>query len=155
MTEEGLGGDTELETDMEELVHEVEFEEPEFQDTLATIADAVATKAALLEDPTFSDQVGTAKGGPGRRWTFGWVRPRTNRESHAIGRSRFLEGQHHEAPTRRQLDFFKIELGVLFPGNRVEYARNVSKDLIRIQRSRGPADEEKRYYLTWAEGRTT
>ena len=33
--EDGGSGGEDLETDMEELAHEVEFEEPEFQDTLA------------------------------------------------------------------------------------------------------------------------
>lgn len=144
----GLGGDTELETDMEELVHEVEFEEPEFQDTLSTIADAVAEKAALLEDPTFSDQAGMTKGGPGgdgRSAGFGPGRPGKPRHWEVT----FLEGNTSRTYAR-QLDFFQIELGVLLPGNRVEYARNVSKD--KPDRRSGPADEEKRYYLTWQKG---
>ena len=144
----GLGGDTELETNMEEITQEVEFEEPEFQDTLATIADAVATKAALLEEPTFSDQVGTSKGGPGgdgRSAGFGPGRPGKPRHWEVS----FLEG-NTTATYARQLDFFKIELGVLMPGNRVEYARNLSK--AAPDRRSGPADEEKRYYLTWANG---
>lgn len=144
----GLGGDTELETNMEELTQEVEFEEPEFQDTLATIADAVATKAALLEEPTFSDQVGTAKGGPGgdgRSAGFGPGRPGKPRHWEVA----FLEG-NTTTTYARQLDFFKIELGVLMPGNQVEYARNLTK--ATPDRRSGPADEEKRYYLTWAKG---
>lgn len=144
----GLGGDTELETNMEELVHEVEFEEPEFEDTLATIADAVATKSALLEDPTFSDQVGSAKGGPGgdgRSAGFGPGRPGKPRHWEVT----FLEG-NTASTYARQLDFFKIELGVLFPGNRVEYAKNVSKP--KPDRYEGKADAEKRYYLTWQKG---
>ncbi len=144
----GLGGDTELETDMEELVHEVEFEEPEFQDTLATIADAVATKAVLLEDPTFSDQVGSAKGGPGgdgRSAGFGPGRPGKPRHWEVT----FLEG-NTSSTYARQLDFFKIELGVLLPGNRVEYARNLSKS--KPDQRSGPADTEERYYLTWQKG---
>jgi hypothetical protein len=144
----GLGGDTELDTNMEELVHEVEFEEPEFQDTLATIADAVATKAALLEDPTFSDQVGTAKGGPGgdgRSAGFGPGRPGKPRHWEVT----FLEG-NTSSTYARQLDFFKIELGVLMPGNRVEYAKNLSKS--KPDRRADAADKEQRYYLTWQKG---
>lgn len=144
----GLGGDTELETNMEELTQEVEFEEPEFQDTLATIADAVATKAALLEDPTFSDQVGTSKGGPGgdgRSAGFGPGRPGKPRHWEVT----FLEG-NTTATYARQLDFFKIELGVLMPGNRVEYARNLSSS--KPTHRSGAADQENRYYLTWAKG---
>jgi hypothetical protein len=144
----GLGGDTELESNMEELVHEVEFEEPEFQDTLATIADAVATKAALLEDPTFTDQVGTAKGGPGgdgRSAGFGPGRPGKPRHWEVT----FIEGNTSKTYAR-QLDFFKIELGVLQLENKVDYARNLSKD--KPDKRTGIADAEKRYYLTWAKG---
>ncbi len=144
----GLGGDTELETDMEELVHEVEFEEPEFQDTLATIADAVATKAVLLQDPTFSDQVGMTKGGPGgdgRSAGFGPGRPGKPRHWEVT----FLEG-NTASKYARQLDFFKIELGVLLPANRVDYARNLSKS--KPDRRSGAADQEKRYYMTWQKG---
>ncbi len=144
----GLGGDTELETNMEELNHEVEFEEPEFQDTLATIADAVATKAALLETPTFTDQVGMAKGGPkgdGRSAGFGPGRPGKPRHWEVT----FLDGNTTKTYAK-QLDYFNIELGVLLPGNLVEYARNVSKS--KPDRWSGPADKEQRYYLTWQKG---
>ncbi len=144
----GLGGDTELETNSEELSHEVEFEEPEFQDTLMTIADAVATKAALLETPTFTDQVDTVKGGPGgggRSAGFGPGRPGKPRHWEVI----FSEGNTTKTYAR-QLDYFKIEMGVLFPGNRVEYASNFSKD--KPDRRTGQADAEQRYYLTWRKG---
>ncbi len=144
----GLGGDTELDTNTEEMVHEVEFEEPEFQDTIATIADAVATKAALLEDPTFRDQVGMMKGGPGgdgRSKGFGPGRPGKPRHWEVV----FLEGNTTDTYAR-QLDYFNIELGVLLPGNRVEYAKNLSKPA--PDRRSGPADKEERYYLTWQKG---
>jgi hypothetical protein len=50
----------------------------------------------------------------------------------------------------RQLDFFNIELGVLRPGNRVEYVFHFSKT--DPDRRSGPADKETRYYLTWRKG---
>ncbi len=146
--EGGLGGESELETDSDELSHEVEFEEPEFQDTLMTIADAVSTRAALLETPTFTDQVGTAKAGPagdGRSAGFGPGRPGKRRHWEVI----FVEGNTTRTYAR-QLDYFKIEMGVLLPDNRVEYAWNFSKD--KPDRRSGAADAEKRYYLTWQKG---
>ncbi|MHB8900956.1 MAG: hypothetical protein ACYC6Y_19585 [Thermoguttaceae bacterium] len=144
----GLGGDTELETDSEELSQDAEFEEPEFEDTLVTIADAVATKAALLEVPTYVDQTGTAKGGSkgdGRSAGFGPGRPGKPRHWEVI----FLEGNTTRTYAR-QLDYFRIEMGVLMPGNKVEYAINFSKD--KPDRRSGPADAEQRYYLTWQKG---
>jgi len=144
----GLGGDMELETNMEELAHEVEFEEPEFQDTLSTIEDAVADTAALLETPTFRDQTAMTKGGPagdGRSKGFGPGRPGKPRHWEVT----FMEG-NTSATYARQLDFFKIELGVLQPGNRIEYARNLSRP--KPEQHTGPTDKEQRYYLTWQKG---
>ena len=89
-----------------------------------------------------------AKGGPGgdgRSAGFGPGRPGKPRHWEVT----FLEGNTANTYAR-QLDFFKIELGVLFPGNRVEYARNVSR--ATPDKRTGNADEEKRYYLTWQKG---
>lgn len=144
----GFGDETELDPNVEKIGQEIEFEEPEFQDTLATIADAVADNAALLEDPTFSHQTGTSKGGPvgdGRAPGFGPGRPGKPRHWEVI----FLEG-NTTGTYARQLDYFKIELGVLMPGNRVEYVKNLSNP--RPERDSGAADAENRYYLTWQKG---
>ncbi len=142
----GFGDSMELET--EDLGQEVEFDEPEIQDTLATIADAVAAKTALLDTPLLSDQTATSHGGPkgdGRAPGFGSGKPGKPRHWEV----RFLEGNTLETYAR-QLDFFGIELGVLLPGNKVEYASNLARP--RPTRRTGNADEEKRYYLTWRRG---
>jgi hypothetical protein len=50
----------------------------------------------------------------------------------------------------RQLDFFKIEIGVRRPGNQIEYASNFSSP--RPKTRTGSTDDEKRYYLMWRRG---
>jgi hypothetical protein len=52
----------------------------------------------------------------------------------------------------RQLDFFKIELGVVLPGNKVAYAFNLSKRKPDSRVNADPGNTEKRYYLTWRSG---
>jgi hypothetical protein len=49
----------------------------------------------------------------------------------------------------RQLDFFKIELGVLQPGNKIVYARNLAKPRPDTREVANPVAAENRYYLTW------
>ena len=101
----GFGAEDDL---AEEVGMDVEFEEPEFQDTLATIADAVASKVALLESPTFSDQSGTAKGGPkgdGRGSGFGPGRPGKPRHWEVT----FLDGNTAKTYAR-QLDLLRFQV---------------------------------------------
>ena len=50
----------------------------------------------------------------------------------------------------KQLDFFKIELGIRRPGNKIEYASNLASR--RPKKRVGSTDQEKRYYLTWRRG---
>jgi hypothetical protein len=142
----GLGETTDL--DVEEIGLETDLEDPEFKDTLATIADAVALKASVLEDPTFLENLEKGVGGrkgDGRVAGFGSGRPGKPRHWEV----RFIQGNTLKTYAR-QLDFFEIELGVLMPENKVEYAANLSQN--RPGRRSGAADQEKRYYLTWRQG---
>ena len=142
----GLGDSTDL--DVEEIGLETDLEDPEFKDTLATIADAVALKTSVLEDPTFLDNLEKGVGGrkgDGRTAGFGSGKPGKPRHWEV----RFIQGNTLKTYAR-QLDYFGIELGVLLPGNKVEYAFNLSKS--RPDRRSGPADRENRYYLTWRQG---
>ena len=120
---------------------ETELLEEEIEEFLDAVADAVATRVAMLESPRPGGTgrggggTGTGRGGRPRRWEV-----------------QFAEG-HNLDTYARQLDFFKIELGVLIPAepaNKVFYARNLSK--ARPDRRTGLADAEKRYYLTWQRG---
>ena len=83
--------------------------------------------------------------GDGRAPGFGPGRPGKPRHWEVI----FLEG-NTTGTYARQLDYFKIELGVLMPGNRVEYVKNLSNP--RPERYSGAADAENRYYLPWQKG---
>jgi hypothetical protein len=51
----------------------------------------------------------------------------------------------------KQLDFFKIELAVLLPDNKIIYAYNLAKPKPDTRTGASPASEN-RYYLTWRSG---
>ncbi|MEE8452303.1 MAG: hypothetical protein V3R99_10325 [Thermoguttaceae bacterium] len=137
-----LGGSMELEGPLDE---EIELQEPSVQDTLAAVADAVAAQAAMLDDPSLSDSTKRGRGGGGTGLGSG--------DGTGSGVARrwevYFEGSSL-AVYARQLDSFGIELAVLMPGNQVAYAYNLSKS--RPDTRTGPADAEKRYYLTWRGG---
>ena len=138
-----LGGDNKLEGPMDE---EIELPEPSVQDTLAAVADAVALQAAILDNPALSDHLSAGRGGDGRGLGSG------SGKGSGVARRwevRFDGGGSLEAYAR-QLDHFKIELGVLMPNNRVIYVSRLSGTA--PQTREGPADQEKRYYLTWRSG---
>jgi hypothetical protein len=141
-----MGGGSELEPPPVEEVTQ-EFYEPELKDTVSTIATAVIDKSPLL-DELIAEQ--TPRGGKGKGKGTGvgdGVGP-------GKGRGRRWEVQFPKDNTledyARQLDFFGIELGVLVPGNKVEYAFNMSK--AKPDRRVGSSDQEKRYYLSWRRG---
>lgn len=140
-----MGDDLEIDT---ELGREEELQDPELKDSLATIADAVSNKLAMLDDPVLSDpnalEAGGRKGDPrrGGGGTGGTGQPRR-------WEIMFDEGNTLETYAR-QLDYFNIELGLLLPDNRVQYVSNLSSAQPQVRT--GPADEEKRFYLTWRQG---
>jgi hypothetical protein len=144
----GLSGGMELDAPMaEELGMETDLEAPNLEQTLAAVADAVANQVALLDDPALTEEMLSGKGGStgdsrglGRGSGSGGTGKRRHWEV------RFPPGNTIET-YGRQLDYFKIELGVLMPSNRVVYASNFSART--PTRREGPADQEKRYYLSW------
>ncbi len=136
-----LGGGMEL----AEPIEEEELEQPAEQ-TLAAIADAVALKTVQLDDPALGGRVGPGTGGgPGGSGGGTGTGSGARRQWEV----NFIKGNTLETYAR-QLDFFKIELGVLMPGNKVAYALNLSKR--KPDTRTAPADLEKRYYLTWRSG---
>jgi hypothetical protein len=148
-----LGGSMELDAPtMEEIGQETDLTDPDLSDRLAAIADAVAAKTALLEDPLLSEEMNPKRGG-GSKGDGRGLRVGSGTGS-GTGRSRHWEVQFIKGNTletyARQLDYFGIELGVLMPDNKVMYAKNLAK--ARPDRYTGPADREKRYYLTWRRG---
>ena len=144
----GLAIDTELESDTDDIAQQAGLEEPEFQDTLATIAEVVTAKDTVIQQPIMGNQTGAESKGPAgddRLSRKGPPQPGTRRHWEVT----FFDG-NTAGTYARQLDFFKIELGVLLPKNRIEYASNLSHN--KPQRRTGPADQEQRYYLTWQKG---
>lgn len=129
---------------------ETDIETPQLQDTLATVADAVATSTAMLDSPVMSEAEftgkggstgdgrgkghgsGTGTGGKGRRWEL------------------LFDSGNSLTEYARQLDYFHIELGCLFDGGNIVYATNLAtaKPTLRT----GTTKDEKRYYLTWRNG---
>ena len=144
-----LGGNMKLAGAIDE---KIELMEASAEVTLAAIANAVSTKVAVLDDPSLSDPTGKGRGdggrgigdGPGRGIGpgpgIGIVRP-----------PEFImpEGLSLDAYAR-VLDGLDIELGVVLPGNKVQYVKNLSSSspITRI----GPADRDLRYHLAWRSG---
>ncbi len=111
--------------------------DPQMSERLASIADAVAAQSAMLGEssqgqPATQAGGGGMQGGVQRRWEL-----------------TFIQGNTLETYAR-QLDFFRIELAVLEPGNRVAYAYNLTKPTPDTRT--GSTDAENRYYLTWRGG---
>jgi hypothetical protein len=120
------------------------FGGPSLSQSLAAVSGAAAAKAGALEDAAqfaalaprdlWGDQRKAAAGGASlaRCWEI-----------------RFIKG-HTKEKYARQLDYFGIELAVVMPDNKLVYVRDFSK--AKPQTRSGPADAEKRWYLTWREG---
>jgi hypothetical protein len=148
--EGGLSGGTQLDEPMaEELGTETDLEQPALEQTLATVADAVSSQLAVLDDPALTEEMV-----PGRGGSTGDARGPYHGPGPGGGRPRRWEVRFPPGNTietyARQLDFFGIELGVLMPQNKVIYASGFSQQV--PNRREGAADEEKRYYLTWRQG---
>lgn len=141
-----LGDDLQVDTD--NPGQEEELEDPVLQDSLASVSDIVAAKLADLDNPLIADPNSTQRGGPkgdpvrGGGGTGGSGTPR---------RWELMFDKGNTLDTyARQLDFFQIELGVLLPGNQVRYVSQLSSPAPVVRD--GPAEAEKRFYLTWQQG---
>lgn len=147
--EGGLPLGPEMEINTENPGQEEQLEDPELKDSLASVADVVASRLADLDNPLIADPESTERGGPKgdlvrsggggtggtgvrRRWEI------------------FFDKGNTLDTYARQLDYFGIELGVLLPGNKVQYVSGFSQPQPRVRI--GPADAEKRFYLTWQRG---
>lgn len=132
---------------------------PPVKDTMEAVIETVAAKASTmdeqLDDPSLIVRMprgdfGTGGGmgggtGPGRGLGHGPGKGGVRRRWEL----QFLQGGTLDLYAR-QLDFFRIELGVLLPGGTVEYAFNLSKS--KPDTRTGRSEQEKRYYLTWRGG---
>lgn len=149
------GGGTDLDQPAtEEVAQETNLQEPQLKDTLSMVASAVQDRADLLDDPAMLDRSNPGRGGgtgggigTGHGTGIGPGSGTGGRPRH--WELRFPRDNSLEAYAK-QLDFFGIELGVLLPGNKVQYAYNLSKS--QPDQRTGAANQEKRYYLTWRRG---
>jgi hypothetical protein len=125
-----------------------DFEEPQVANTLAAVAEAVAAQEVVLADPSLANATKYGRGGRGGYGNNPYG------SGGKPGRPRRWELEFPEGNTiesyAKQLDFFKIELGILLPDDKVAYAYNLSKPV--PDRRTGSVDDEKRYYLTWRRG---
>lgn len=138
----------------QDIAAESDLTEPELQETLKTVLEAVALREADLDDPTISEEESTNKGGgqqtgTGNRPGYGFGPGKPGIPPHMRWEISFGDGNTLEVYAR-ELDFFKIELGVLGPG-RVTYAKNLSKPKPDV--TSGPSGQDKRLYMTWRQGR--
>jgi hypothetical protein len=124
-----------------------ELIEPELEDALESITDAVSTKAAHLENLRYApDDAGSSgnldrgRGGRGDadvipRWERWEIR------YNATSRQAYAE----------QLDFFRVELAATGGGKPlIEYATNLSA--AKPNRKTGPSASEDRLYMLWQSG---
>jgi hypothetical protein len=128
---------------------------PDVQDTLTAVSETVVEQVAMLDDPSLkppkaSGDYGTGGGsgggsGPGRGMGHGKGRPGRPQR----WQIRFNKGNTLETYAR-QLDFFKIELGVIAPGDKVIYLSKFSAGI--PTKKEGPRAAEKRYYFVWQGG---
>lgn len=152
--EDGVIGESmELDApDAEQIAQESELTEPQLQDSMAMITDAVATLQAELTDPAESDALESAGGGKmhgdGRQVGRGSGEGEPGVPRHQRWEIYFQEGGSLN-DYAAQLDFFGIELGAVQAGQ-VQYASNLSKPRPDVRTGTGA--DEQRLYMSWRQG---
>jgi hypothetical protein len=129
------------------------------QENLKTLDVAAVSKRNELDDP---DAFASARhgsygprdgmyGGPGdgRGLEFGPGKPGPRRNDQPRSWEVTFPSNTLDVYAR-QLDFFKIELAVLQPGDKIAYAFNLAK--LKPDTRVAAAAAEKRFYLTWRKG---
>ena len=149
-------GGSQLDTPSDEPFVGKDKETTDIQQDLSVLGTAVAAKSAELDDPelvapTRHGSFGSGGGiyggfGDGRGMGHGPGKPGWPRHWEVMFSKATLDVY------ARQLDFFKIELGILQPDNKIIYAYNLAKPKPDTRVVSNPALNEKRYYLTWRNG---
>jgi hypothetical protein len=125
--------------------------EPQLQEALSSLSDAVTSKVAILDDKALEADLVAGQGrgagdsrqvGIGAEGTLEKV-PRAERWE-----IRFQGGTLREYA--QQLDAFGIELATIGADNRVHYAYHLSQKT--PDRRVGPPEAEKRMYMVWRSG---
>jgi hypothetical protein len=125
------------------------------QESIDTLSNAVASKSVEIDDvdsvtPTRRGSFGSGGGiyggfGTGRGLGHGSGKPGGPRNWEVLFAKNTL------VTYVRQLDFFKIELGVLMPG-KIVYVYNLSKPKPDTRTVPSENANEQRYYLVWQNG---
>jgi hypothetical protein len=149
-------GGSQLDTPSEEAFVGKDKETTDIQQDLSALGAAVSSKVLELDDPDFvqpkrQGSFGSGGGiyggfGDGRGMGHGPGKPGWPRHWEVMFAKNTLEAY------ARQLDFFKIELGVLRPDNKIVYVFNLNKPKPDSRIVANPAANERRYYLTWRTG---
>lgn len=146
--EGGLPTGPDLAVNTEDPGQEEDLEIPDLKDSLDMVADVVADRLTDLDNPLISDpeslERGGKKGAPNRGGGGSGGSGVRRRWEIFFDRGNTLDTY------ARQLDFFKIELGVLLPGGRIQYVSNFTQP--RPQVREGRAEDEQRFYLLWQRG---
>ena len=139
----------------QDVAHESDLIEPEFQDTLKTVLDAVAIRQADLDTPAEAEQDTTARGGgqqigTGNKPGYGSGPGKPGIPPHIRWQIHFDAGGTLDSYAK-QLDFFQIELGVL-DSKQVIYASKFSTPKPTTRTGPG-GKSEKRLYFSWRQGK--
>ncbi|MBN1590350.1 MAG: hypothetical protein JW888_12615 [Pirellulales bacterium] len=118
---------------------ETDLVEEELDEILDAVEDAMATRSAMLERGVSGEGTGKGGGGTGRG----------RKGARRKWELRFDKGNTLEAYAR-QLDYFKIELGILQEDDQLLYISKLSQP--RPVTRKGPREAEKRYRFTWTQG---
>lgn len=136
-----------------EVAAETDLEEPQLEDTLALITDAVSTRQAELLDPALTDDTlsGGNRGaslGDGRQPALGFGDAPPGIPPWERWEIVFAEGSTLEEYAR-QLDFFGVELGFV-RDEQVQYATNLAQE--KPTTHSGPQQAEQRLPMSWRDG---
>lgn len=149
-------GGSQLDTPSDEPVVGSDQETSDIQQDLQMLSSAVDAKSVELDDPelvtpkkqgSFGSGGGIYGGfGDGRGMGHGPGKPGWPRHWEVMFTKSGLDAY------AKQLDSFKIELGVLQPDNKIIYAFNLAKAKPDTRVVSNPSKNEPRYYLTWRNG---
>ena len=148
-------GGSQLDAPSDEPLVGADKESSDLQESINTLSDAVAAKSVEIDDfdavrPTRRGSFGSGGGiyggfGTGRGLGHGSGKPGWPRNWEVLFAKNTL------AAYARQLDFFKIELGVLMPG-KIVYVYNLHKPKPDTRTVASEKADEQRYYLIWQNG---
>lgn len=139
----------------QDIAKESDLDEPELQDTLTTVLEAVALQQMDLDDPSLTEEDTDKKGGgsqigDGKVLGFGMGGPgRPGIPPHMRWEINFGEGNTLDTYARI-LDSFGIELGVIGIGQ-TTYARFLSRPRPEVYTK--PSKDEERLWMNWKRGR--